>query len=97
MVAMVKNFGGWVTQKKWELRAGEAELRLDLERKRVSWDLWGTLETPRHFSSHTGTSRSHPLVDLTQPERNRTTTRISPTSSRRNSVILGLHSWPLNQ
>ena len=39
MIAMVKNFGGWETQKKWELRAGDAELRLHLERKGVSRDL----------------------------------------------------------
>ena len=39
MIAMVKNFGGWETQKKWELRAEDAELRLHLERKGVSSDL----------------------------------------------------------
>ena len=36
MVAMVKNFGGWETERKWDLRAGDAELRLHLERKGVS-------------------------------------------------------------
>jgi hypothetical protein len=45
------------------------------------------LETPRHSSSQGGTSRSYPLAELTQLERCRTTTRISPTSSRRRSVL----------
>ena len=35
MVAMVNNFGGLDTQKKWEIRAGDAELRLHQERKGV--------------------------------------------------------------
>ena len=39
MVAMVNNFGAWETQKQGELRAGDAELRLHLERKGVSRDL----------------------------------------------------------
>ena len=39
MVAMVKSFGGWETKKKWNLRVGDTDLRLHLERKVVSRDL----------------------------------------------------------
>jgi hypothetical protein len=47
-----------------------------------------TSDYPRH-SSHTGTSRSHPLVELTQHERSRTSNRHPPapaTSLRRRSA-----------
>ena len=39
MIAMVRNFGGWEIKKKWELRAGDNDLRLHLEGKGVSRDL----------------------------------------------------------
>ena len=39
MIAMVRNYGVWELKKKWELRAGDNELRLYLEGKGVSSDL----------------------------------------------------------
>ena len=48
MIAMVQNFSGWEIKKKWELRAGDNDLRLHLEGKGVSRGVKGSHQEDDH-------------------------------------------------
>ena len=76
MIAMVRNFGGWDMKKKWEIRAGDAELKLHLERKGVSRDLIRKMITvssgrlsKKDYDGIAGVIKEIPLVNFATPLR----------------------------